>query len=79
MDPLNRLFSLPWHGEKYLVHAHSFLVYLFRIDMDTQYKDLWGSVFSRIPLQHAPRKEQAEVERGHSQGGDGDAAWVTHQ
>ena len=42
--------------------------------MDTQYKDLWGSVFSRIPLQHAPRREQAEVERGHSQGGDGDAA-----
>ena len=76
MDPLNRLFSLPSHGEKYLVHAHSFLVYLFRIDMDTQDEDLWGSVFSRIPLRHAPRREQAEVERGHghSQGGDGDAA-----
>lgn len=32
MDPLNRLFSLPWHGEKYFVHAHTFLVYLFRMN-----------------------------------------------
>lgn len=44
--------------------------------MDTQFENLWVSVFSRIPLRHTLHREQAELERehGNSQSGDGDTS-----